>query len=134
MRGGVQQVGFGREGQALQIIQGVNGIAIDAKLAELLLLSIHITLLPQRHPLCTSHTRLSGVVVARRKSRLGRLDAVGLALLALVVIFGASQVPPSSSLVSDLVSSRLGYTVAISNLPLQPILLLLLCHFGSPGK
>ena len=66
------------------------------KLAEQLLLSIHVTFLLQRHSLCTSHTRLSGVVVARGKSRLGRLDAVGLALLAFVVIFGASQIHPSS--------------------------------------
>ena len=59
---------------------------------------------------------MSGVVITRGMLRAGRLDAVGLASLALVVIFGASPIPSSSlSFSLTLSSCRLGCTMVSVN-------------------
>lgn len=59
---------------------------------------------------------MSGVVVTQGKLSAGRLDVVGLASLALVVIFGASPIPSTPlSLFLTLSSSRLGCTIVSVN-------------------
>ena len=79
---------------------------------------------------------MSGVVITRGMLRAGRLDAVGLASLALVVIFGASPMPSSSlSFSLTLSSCRLGCTmVSVMSFLLQQVSSLLLRRFSPLGE